>query len=182
MINHRISINNSQWMGLVQKIGKTGPQNATILNVDKGILETNLSRTLIIDENLLKDIRFIKEGEFNEKKGEKTLKLVGNVVPIEKVEIIKKEIENKLKSFPLTAKDLMNKVKTSAPDIKQNRIWGIIKENDLKQNKIYSDYVFRSNRQQEDYETKGVLPKGITSIYNQSAVDFILKIHNNENN
>ena len=182
MITHRVNLNNSQWMSLVQKIGKAGPQSTTILNVDKGLLDTNSNKQIMIDENLIKEIRFIKEGDFKKKKGEKTLKLVGNVVPIEKIEIVKKEIENKLKSYPLTAMELIDKIKSTQPEIKQNRIYEIIKENDLKNNILYSDYIFRSNRQQEDFESKGILPKGITSIYNQSAVDYIINIFKNEKN
>lgn len=182
IINDRVKLNNSQWMRLVQKIGKTGPQSAAILDVEKGVIERNSSQILVVDEKLLKDIQFVKEGEFSEKKGEKTLKLVGNIVPIEKVEVIRKEYENKLKRYPLTSKDLVNKVKLKTPDIKQNHIYQIIRENELKKDKNYSDYVFRSNKQLEDYETKGLLPKGITSIYNLSTVEYIVNVYKNENN
>jgi len=181
IINKRIEQNNTQWMDLVQKIGKSGPQNAAILDTEKGLIEKNESQILVIDEALLKDIQWIKEGEFSEIKGERTLQLVGNVVPIDKVEVVRKEKENKLKEYPLSATDLANEIKKKNHVINQNKIWEIIKENDLKNNKNYSDYVFRNIKQQECFELNGKISAGIPSIYRNSAVDFILNIYKNEN-
>lgn len=182
IINKRIEQNNSQWMDLVQKIGISGPQNAAILDSERGLIEKGENQILVVDEKLLKKFQIIKEGEFSEKKGAKTLKLIGNIVPIDKVEVIRKVKENKLKEYPLSAMELAREIKKKQPKINQNRIWEIIKENDIKNNKTYADYVFKNIKQQEDYETKKNVHKGTPSIYKILTVDYIINIYKNEKN
>jgi hypothetical protein len=180
IINNRIEQNNSQWLDLFQKIGKAGPQNAAILDTERGLIEKKDSQILMVDEDLVKNIQWIKEGEFSEKEGERTLKLVGSVHPIDSIEVVKKVKENRLKLYPLTAKEVIAEIKRKKPDIKQQRIYGIISENELKSNTAYSSYVFRSNKQEEHYEKEGIVLKGIPSIYKPSIIDFIINIHENE--
>jgi Schlafen, AlbA_2 len=180
IITKRINQNNSSWMDLMSKIAKAGPGNAAILDTEKGLIEKDESQILVVDEDLIKDIQWIKEGDFSEKKGERTLKLVGKVQPINSVEVVKKVRENKYKEYPLSATELADEVKRRDSNISQSRIWSIIKENDLKNNKLYSDYVFRNKKQESEYENNGIIPKGIPSIYKTTAIDFILKVYRNE--
>jgi hypothetical protein len=180
IINKRIDQNNNQWLDLVQKIGKSGPQNAAILDSEKGIIEKGDSQILVIDEELLSGFQLIREGEFSETKGAKTLKLVGNITPINQVEVIKKVKEDKLKDYPLSATDLVNEIKRKEPKINQNRIWEILKENNLKENRDYSDYSFRNQKQRLNYENNNILASGTPSIYKLTTVDFILNIYKNE--
>ena len=56
-------------MDLMKKIAKSGPQNAAILDVEKGIIEKDKAQILVIDDELTKSIKWIKEGNFNEKLG-----------------------------------------------------------------------------------------------------------------
>jgi len=180
IINSRIEQNNIQWMSLVQKIGKSGPQNAAILDTEKGLIEKNESQILVIDEELVKNIKWIREGEFSEIKGEKTLKLIGTVQPIDQVEVIKKVKENKLKDYPLSATELFKEIKRRDVRIKQSEIYRMVYNNDLKNNKEYSTYVFRNNSQEVEYDKSGKLPKATPSIYKNSAVDYILRAYKNE--
>src|SRR5690554_3278621 len=180
IINKRIDQNNNQWLDLVQKIGKSGPQNAAILDSEKGIIEKGDSQILVVDEELLNGFQLIREGEFSETKGAKTLKLVGNITPINQVEVIKKVREDKLKEYPLSAKDLVGEIKKREPHFNTNRIWEIIKENNIKENKDYSDFSFRNQSHRLDYENNGILAKGTPSIYKPTAVELILNIHKNE--
>lgn len=182
IINKRIEQNNNQWLDLVKKIGKSGPQNAAILNSEKGIIEKGDSQILVVDEELLSGFQLIREGEFSETKGAKTLKLVGNISPINQVEVIKKVKEDKLKEYPLSAKDLVNEIKKREPNIGQNRIWEIIKENGLKEDRDYSDYSFRNQKHRLNFENNNILAQGTPSIYKTNAVDIILNIHKNEFN
>jgi hypothetical protein len=180
IINKRIEQNNNQWLDLVQKIGKSGPQNAAILDSEKGIIEKGDSQILVVDEELLRGFQLIREGEFSETKGAKTLKLVGNISPINQVEVVKKVKEDKLKEYPLSATDLVDEIKKRESNIGANRIWEIIRENDIKQNRDYSDYSFRNQNQRLNYEEKGVLIKGTPSIYKPTAIELIVSIHKNE--
>lgn len=181
IINKRIEQNNNQWLDLVQKIGKSGPQNAAILDTEKGLIEKRENQILVVDKELVKNIQWIKEGEFSEKKGGKTLKLVGSVVPIDHVEVVKKVKENQLKEYPLSAQQLQDAVKLKLPAVKLNEIYRIVAENDIKNNKEYSTFVFRNKKQEDEYEANKTLPKSIPSIYKQSVIDLIVRIYKNEN-
>lgn len=180
IIKKRVEQNNKDWMDLMGKIGKAGPQNAAILDTEKGIIEKDESQILVVDEDLVRGIQWIKEGEFVEKDGERTLKLIGEVQPVDQVDVIRTVRRNKLREYPLTATELVAEVKKRNTKIKQNEIYSIIKNNDLKNNEEYSSYVFRNKTQEEQYEKNGTLPTAVASIYKPSTIDFILNIYKNE--
>ncbi len=179
IINHRIERQNNQWMDLVSKIGKSGPQNAAVLDLERGIIEKNNSQVLVIDESLVESINWIKEGCFDEKEGARTLKLVGQVQPIDTVEVVKREKINRLKEYPLSAKELADAIKEKS-NIPRNDIWRIIRENEIKSNPDYSIYNFRNKKQEEEYEQNGKIFNGTPSIYKTAAIDYIIQIYNNE--
>lgn len=181
IINKRIEENNKHWIDLVQKIGKSGPQNAAILDTDRGIIEKGETQILVVDPELLSEFQIIKEGEFSETKGSKTLKLVGNITPINQVEVIKKVREDKLKDYPLSAKDLVIEIKKRNIGMMQKHVWDIIRENGIKENKDYCDYSFRNQTQRLSYENEKILVKGTPSIYKHSAIELIISIHKNDN-
>jgi hypothetical protein len=108
------------------------------------------------------------------------LKLVGTITPIEKVEVEVIKNADKLKIYTLTATDLYKAIKAKCPTIKQNEYYKIIADHKIKVNKEYSDFVFRSNKQQEQYEKFGIIQKGITSVYKPLSVDFIAHIFQND--
>jgi hypothetical protein len=180
IIEERIEQQNNNWLDLVKKIGIAGPENAAVLDTEKGIIGKNDKQILVVGEDLIKDFQIIKEGEFNEKDGAKTLKLVGEVQSTDKIEIIKKIKENKLKEYPLSSRELWKKVKLKTPDIKQNEFYEIIKENDLKHNQEYCGHIFRNNTMQEQYKNDKILPNGVPCIYRESAIDFISNIYINQ--
>lgn len=164
---------------MVSKNGKSGPQNAAILDLDKGSVSKNDSQILVVDDELVRSINWIKEGAFSEKEGAPTLKLIGEVLPIDTVEVVKKERVNRLKEYPLSAIELADKIKSKS-FINKNGIWRTINENHIKDNIDYSIYNFRNKSQEEIYEQKGEIPKGVPSIYKETAVDYIIKIYNSE--
>lgn len=181
IINKRINLNNKSWIDLVQKIGKSGPENAAILDTEKGLIEKEKSQILVVDEKLINEMQWIKSGEFSESKGEKTLKLVGEVQPMNSVEVIKRVKENRLKEYPLAFSQLNVGIKKRVPSIKQREIHTIIKENRIKDNKEYASYSFRNKQQEDKYEEEGIVATGTSSIYKAKTIDFIVKIFNNKN-
>lgn len=176
IIEHRVEQNNRQWLDLVTKIGKAGPQNAAILDIERALIEKDDTKILVLDEALAKKIKFIKEGEFVEKKGATTLKLVGDVVPIDKVEIIRKVKENLIREFPLSATELALEVKKALPSSLQHHVWRVVKENDLKNNPDYAAYNFRNKMHEDEFKASGTLSTATPSIYKQHAVDFIVSV------
>jgi len=179
IINHRIERINQSWTDLMSKIGRVGPQNAAILDTESGVIEKRNDQVLVIDDELTKKLSFIKEGEFSETKGAKTLKLIGDVVPVDRVEVIKKEKEHLTKSYPLSAAELASEVKKRCPGAKQHQVWAAIKENGIKDNTDYSAYNFRNKKQEDTFKDTGVVPNGTPSIYNQKAVELIVRLLEN---
>lgn len=182
IIDKRVEKNNKQWLDLMAKIGKAGPHNAAILDTKKGLIEKDDSRILVLDEDLIDKMKFVKEGGFVEKKGAATLKLIGDVIPVDKVEVVRKVKENLIKEYPLSALELVDEVKKKLPYIKQGLIWKAIKENDLKNNLDYSVFNFRNKKQEDEYKNTGRLKKTIPSIYKQKAVDYLVNVLKTNNN
>jgi hypothetical protein len=176
IITRRVEQNNSQWLDLMAKIGKAGPQNAAILDTERSLIEKNQSKILVLDEELAKKLKFIKEGKFVEKEGEATLKLVGDIVPVKKVEVVKKVKENLIKEYPLSAMELAMEVKKKLPNVGQNAIWKAIRENDIKTNADYSAFNFRNKKHEDEYKKSGIVSSTTPSIYNYKAVDFLVNI------
>lgn len=175
IINRRIEQNNNQWLDLMKKIGHAGPQNAAILDTEKSLIEKGDARILVLDEDLAHKLKFIKEGQFVQKDGATTLRLVGDLVPVDKVEVVKKVQEDLLKSYPFTATQLADAVKQATPSVNRNTIWQTITENDLKQNRDYAAYIFPNQSRQESYERTGRAGSA-PSIYNQRAIDFLVNV------
>jgi hypothetical protein len=67
--------------GAVGRIADVGPSNALIVDTNKNILEAK-GHSILIDQKLAETLKFVKEGEFDEKLGAPTLKLVGEVLPV----------------------------------------------------------------------------------------------------
>ena len=106
--------------------------------------------------------------------GAKSTRL-GDVVPVNQVEVVRHVKENLTKTYPLSAQELANevrkKINTALADV-----WKAIKDNDLKNNPNYSAYNFRSKKHEDAYKETGIIPNGTPSIYNAAAVDFLIKV------
>lgn len=101
---------------------------------------------------------------------------MGNVVPIDRVEVIQKVKENLIKEYPLSAMELAQEVKEKLPNSIRNEVWRVISENEIKTNPDYSVYNFRNKKQEDEYKETSVVPSGTPNIYNHEAVDFIVNI------
>jgi hypothetical protein len=176
IINRRVEQNNDQWLDLMKKIGRAGPANAAILDTQKALIEKGESQVLVVDEQLASKLKFIREGQFVEKDGAMALKLVGDVVPIDRVEVVQRIRENLIKEYPLSAIELADAIRKRFPAIRQNQVWEVIAENDLKNNTDYSAYNFRNKKQEDEFARTGLVPSGAPSIYNYDAVDFIINV------
>lgn len=81
IIEQRIIRERETWQDLMLKIGRIGPENAAVMDTVAGVIEGK-SGSILIDEDLIQKLKFIQEGKFVEKEGDPTLKLIGNVEPI----------------------------------------------------------------------------------------------------
>ena len=70
------------WMQHLKNIARIGVREAGIFDLHTGSV-TGSGGSFLIDESLLSQLSFIKEGEFSELKGKPALKLIGHVKPLE---------------------------------------------------------------------------------------------------
>jgi len=180
IINKNIEKANSEWHSLFSKVAKVGIENAAILDIQKGSIEKNGNK-IVVDESSLDKIKWIKEGEFNEKEGAMALKLIGSVNSTNIIEIEKIAPEDIFKLYPLTATVLADKVMEKSPIIRKNqKYYGLFKKYEIKSNSDYSFYYFRSGDQKDEYHKTGQLPNSIPSLYKEEAVDYIVGLYNRE--
>jgi hypothetical protein len=71
------------WVQHIKQISRIGPKNAAIFDTETGAVTGPAGSSFLIDEKLLPELNFIKEGEFDEKRGAPAFKLVGDVKPVE---------------------------------------------------------------------------------------------------
>ncbi|MGN0014967.1 MAG: ATP-binding protein [Candidatus Gastranaerophilaceae bacterium] len=176
IINERIEQTNKEWRSFLRSSSNLEPSKTHLLTSQSSAIGKD-NNILYIDENTAKKINFLKEGEFKEKAGEKAIMLIGQATMLE-AHTIEKEVEKNLfELYPYTYTEIAEQIKEKNPAIKQNDINEIIKENNIKKKKEYSAYNFRNKEQKVKYETEGILPKNITSIYNQNAIEYILEAY-----
>lgn len=63
---------------MVERLLSLGPTRALIADLDTGLLEDG-KRPILLDQALVEQIKFIREGQFDEKEGAPALRLVGDV-------------------------------------------------------------------------------------------------------
>lgn len=97
-----------KWMEHIQNIAKIGPQNIALIDVYRGNIANPQNKEIIIDKELLKDIKFIQEGKFVESNGAPALKLIGNIEGMEGIQTIVPDL-NLDKDF-FTSKELGKKL------------------------------------------------------------------------
>lgn len=146
-----------------------GIENAAVMNISTGEIDGKAG-SFLIDESLLSQISFVRDGEFVERSGAPTLKLIGEVAPAKATVVTIKEA---LQGYPLTYRDVLRRVK-QATGAKQGAMDAVIRATKMKTNKAYAHYAFRSNEQRVRYETTGRVESNTASNYNDAAVQFIV--------
>lgn len=69
------------WLEHIEKISDIGPQNIHFMDTYKGEIHIG-NEKILLDSKLLEKIKFIKEGEFVEKKGATALTLAGEITGV----------------------------------------------------------------------------------------------------
>lgn len=83
LIEEQKELERKKWLGLIERASQMGIHNAAIMNLASGEI-SGPGGSLLIDESLLPQISFIREGDFTQASGAPALKLVGEVraVPV----------------------------------------------------------------------------------------------------
>lgn len=66
------------WIKHIQSIASIGPQAVEIFDTSKGVVSVGGTKVLL-DTNILSQLKVIKEGSFSEKEGAPTLKIIGEL-------------------------------------------------------------------------------------------------------
>jgi hypothetical protein len=103
----------------LREIAKIGVADAALLNLKTGVLKGNTG-SLLIDQSLVSQISFIREGEFRETTGKPTLKLIGNLETIDGSRLNLAQRTKIVKSKGITSADIiqsfLNAEKVKNPD------------------------------------------------------------------
>ncbi|HDZ62880.1 MAG TPA: ATP-binding protein [Nitrospirae bacterium] len=81
ILDERRKQEQQRWMSHLERIARIGVENVGVLDINTGKV-TGPCGSLIIDESMLNDMSFIKEGQFVQKDGTPATKVVGNVQPV----------------------------------------------------------------------------------------------------
>lgn len=87
IIDERRQKEEKNWLKLLSEISKIGVENSAIMDLKSGKIG-NGNPNIIIDEKLLKQIKFIHEGHFNEISGDPTLKIIGEISDVSSGKVI----------------------------------------------------------------------------------------------
>jgi len=81
ILDDRDTVSRTQILPMVAKLLQLGPEKAMIADLSKGLLSDE-KKSIVIGEELLDHIQFIREGQFKESEGAPTLKMIGTVSPV----------------------------------------------------------------------------------------------------
>lgn len=83
LLDDQMELRNDAWRRVFEKASSIDPVNVAMLDTLTGELSGS-GGTVVIDESLIPKLKFIREGDFSQKKGSPTLKLIGNLqaVPV----------------------------------------------------------------------------------------------------
>ncbi|MCU7490540.1 MAG: ATP-binding protein [Ignavibacteria bacterium] len=105
------------WMQHIERIARIGPQNINLLDTYNGEILTD-NKKILLSEELLSKIKFVKEGHFIEKGGAPTLTLMGEISGLVNTETIFPPD----KAYPYSSNDIQEKCKINQYDF-QAIIW-----------------------------------------------------------
>lgn len=138
------------WMKHIEKIGTVGPQNIHLVDTYNGELITHNGK-ILMDKNLLKSIKFIKEGHFVEKEGAPAIKLVGEISGLAEMQTMTSPDF----VYPFTATDVQERC-----EINQYEFQLLLRQFKLKDNSQYHSST-KAGKKMEIHK------------YSQGCVDFL---------
>ena len=95
------------WLDYLIKSSRIGIENIGLLNLKNGNIQGKNINSIYIDEKLLKQIKFIQEGNFTEAAGSPALKLMGEIEKVNGEKIIVKEGKEKIRIKGISEIDII---------------------------------------------------------------------------
>jgi hypothetical protein len=100
----------------IEALVRAGAANAAVLDFSDNILQGPTGQKVLIDESLIEQIAFIKEGEFDEVAGAPTLKLVGELQPATSFTIGKERVVRSALSSDDVLHDFLGRLNVGNPE------------------------------------------------------------------
>lgn len=107
IIDNKRKKEEKMWLDYLIKSAKIGIENIGLMDLKTGNVQGGKINNIYIDETLLRQIKFIQEGNFEEKEGSPTLKLIGEIEKINGEKIIVKEEREKIKIRGISELDII---------------------------------------------------------------------------
>ena len=106
------------WFRQFSRIARIGVANAAIMDLETGKV-TGKGGTFVIDEELLPKLKFVKEGQFAEKEGSPTLRLVGELKAIggHLIQPVKTKVKTLAIRTPEIVAGFLEQLKVEVPDV-----------------------------------------------------------------
>ncbi len=139
------------WMKHIQKIGEVGPQNIHLIDTFNGEISTHNGK-ILLDKDLVSKLKFVKEGQFSEKEGAPTLRLIGqvtNIIDTESISIPKSDV-----LYPHRFDNLKEKFKLNNFQL-QSILWKL----DIKGNSKYHTEIATSKKSVTHKYSKALVNK-----------------------
>lgn len=132
ILDDNLELERQKWKEHIENIAKIGPKNVKMLDLFRGEIDNGNGKKIVIDKDLLKNLKLVEEGKFVEKDGAPTLKLIGSV---ENGQLVAPNL-NLSKDFYTTDEIL----KELGLKIHHNYFRGIVKEFKIQENAQYYQY------------------------------------------
>ena len=166
IIENRVAALSQSVLGKhISNIMANGIENSAILNLSTGEVDGKGGK-FVIGQKALSEVAFVKEGQFVETSGAPTMTLVDE---------IQERAVSDLELYPFSYTESLGKVRNQVPEIKQNEFNQLIRDNNIKTNRAYSSVRYTSTVKQKKFNENGTISSGEAYIYNQSAIDFLVK-------
>lgn len=120
LLENKLTTERDSWIKAITKMATIGAGKVSLLNMINGeLLLSSGKAKVFIDSDTMKEIKFIKEGDFSEKKGAPTLKLIGEVPSVASAVIKKSNTIEKVVPTNITEKyylqTYLNQTGTDSP-------------------------------------------------------------------
>lgn len=105
---------NQKLMKHFEHLLMAGASNVALLDFSQNTLTGSSGQSVLLDDKMLEDISFIREGEFDEVAGAPTLKVVGDVIPAQTVAVGDRVVHQTVTTEDII-KDFLQQVTPIAP-------------------------------------------------------------------
>ncbi|WP_192177722.1 AlbA family DNA-binding domain-containing protein [Mesorhizobium amorphae] len=114
MLRERDRSAHAQLLSRAARLSEIGTDRALIVDTREGTMDAGETR-ITIDQELADQLEFIREGEFEEREGAPTLRLIGDVRAVDATGQVRERIEGRALTPDMVVKAYLSKERVSSP-------------------------------------------------------------------